>query len=114
MNDAKTVRALVVDGRAYEKMPDGTLVPIRDMTDDVRLDTLSDQEVEAVAAADQEGPPMSDEEWARGEIAVLGKVSVGLRLDRDVVQWFKSRGRGYQTRINAVLRRYMDTRRRAG
>ena len=36
------------------------------------------------------------------------KVPVSLRLDRDVVDWFKSRGRGYQSRINAVLRSYMN------
>jgi uncharacterized protein (DUF4415 family) len=31
-----------------------------------------------------------------------------------VLDWFKARGRGYQTRINAVLRRYMEAQRRAG
>jgi uncharacterized protein (DUF4415 family) len=36
------------------------------------------------------------------------KVPVSLRLDRDVVDWFKSHGRGYQSRINAVLRSYMN------
>jgi uncharacterized protein (DUF4415 family) len=35
------------------------------------------------------------------------KLSVTLRLDRDVLQWFRRPGRGYQTRINAVLRSYV-------
>jgi len=31
-----------------------------------------------------------------------------LRVDSDVLEWFKARGRGYQTQINALLRAYMD------
>jgi uncharacterized protein (DUF4415 family) len=34
------------------------------------------------------------------------KEQIKLRLDRDVLEWFRARGRGYQTRINAVLRAY--------
>jgi len=37
-----------------------------------------------------------------------GKTSVHLRLDRDVVEWFKARGKGHLTRMNAVLRAYVD------
>ena len=36
------------------------------------------------------------------------KASVSLRLDSDVLNWFKSQGRGYQTRMNAVLRAFKD------
>ena len=36
------------------------------------------------------------------------KVLICLRIDRDVLDWFKSRGRGYQTRINTVLRAFRD------
>jgi uncharacterized protein (DUF4415 family) len=36
------------------------------------------------------------------------KASVSLRLDEDVLKWFKSTGAGYQTRINAVLRAYKE------
>ena len=32
---------------------------------------------------------------------------INMRLDSDVVDWFKAQGRGYQTRMNAVLRSYM-------
>ena len=35
------------------------------------------------------------------------KVSVTLRLDQDVLDWLKAQGKGYQTRINAILRTYM-------
>lgn len=37
-----------------------------------------------------------------------GKTSIHASFDRDVVAFFKSGGRGYQTRMNAVLRRYME------
>lgn len=40
-----------------------------------------------------------------------GKEHLSLRLDRDVVEWFRSFGKGYQTRINAVLRSYYEAHR---
>lgn len=36
------------------------------------------------------------------------KASISLRVDQDVLQWFKAQGAGYQTRINAVLKAYRD------
>jgi uncharacterized protein (DUF4415 family) len=36
------------------------------------------------------------------------KASISLRVDQDVLEWFKSQGDGYQTRINAVLRAFRD------
>ncbi len=36
------------------------------------------------------------------------KAQVTLRIDADVIQWFRARGRGYQTRINSILRAYKD------
>ncbi len=40
------------------------------------------------------------------------KTSVSLRIDPDVLSWFKSDGKGYQTRINSVLRAYFEAHRR--
>lgn len=42
-----------------------------------------------------------------------GKTSVHLRLDRDVVEWFRARGKGHLTRMNAVLRAYVDAEKRS-
>jgi uncharacterized protein (DUF4415 family) len=39
---------------------------------------------------------------------VNSKTSISLRVDADVLEWFKAQGRGYQTRINAVLRAFKD------
>ena len=44
----------------------------------------------------------------RGLKPLPTKSAVSLRLDDDVLAWFKARGPGYQTRINAVLRAYME------
>lgn len=39
---------------------------------------------------------------------VLPKATISLRVDADVLEWFKAAGPGYQTRINAVLRAYKE------
>ena len=36
------------------------------------------------------------------------KTSITVRLDKDVLEWYRSQGKGYQTRINAILRTYME------
>lgn len=41
------------------------------------------------------------------------KTTVCIRLDQEVLEWFKSKGKGYQTRINALLRAYMESQRNA-
>ena len=44
----------------------------------------------------------------RGLKAVPAKASVSLRIDADVLEWFKAQGPGYQTRMNAALRAFKD------
>ncbi len=44
----------------------------------------------------------------RGLKPVPPRTSVSLRIDADVLEWFKKRGTGYQTRINAVLRAFKE------
>jgi uncharacterized protein (DUF4415 family) len=107
MKKAKA-RAILVDGNAYQRKADGTLVPLKGKTDWKRLDRQTSAEVEEIAAKDREGAPMSDAEWARAEIVRPEKVAVGIKLDSDVLDWFKDQGNGYQTRINSVLRRFYE------
>jgi uncharacterized protein (DUF4415 family) len=47
----------------------------------------------------------------RGLKPLPGKRQVTLRIDADVLEWFRAQGRGYQTRINALLRAYVDAHR---
>jgi uncharacterized protein (DUF4415 family) len=107
MKKAKA-RAILVDGKAYQKKADGTLVPLKGKTDWRRLDRQTSAQVEDIAARDRDGSPMSDTEWARAEIVRPEKVAVGIKLDSDVLDWFKDQGKGYQTRINSVLRRFYE------
>jgi uncharacterized protein (DUF4415 family) len=44
----------------------------------------------------------------RGLKPADAKTSISLRVDADVLEWFKAQGPGYQTRINAVLRAFKD------
>jgi len=60
-----------------------------------------------------ENPELTPEMFARGILRrglkpVPKKVQLTLRLDQDVLDWFRRRGRGYQTHINALLRAYME------
>ena len=54
--------------------------------------------------------PELDEAWfAKAELRLpVTKEQVTLRLDVDILRFFKAQGKGYQTRINAVLRAYVD------
>jgi uncharacterized protein (DUF4415 family) len=62
-------------------------------------------------------PEVTPEQFARG-IVRWGwepsppKSQLTLRLDQDVVDWFRAHGRGYQTRINFILRAYMQEHQR--
>ena len=107
-------RAVLLDGKPFRRNADGSLVPLTGKTDWSRLDRMTASEVEAIAAADTDGAPMSDEDWAKAEIVHPHKVAVGLKLDHDLLGWFKSQGKGYQTRINSILRHYYETHRKAG
>ena len=44
----------------------------------------------------------------RGLQPLPSKASISLRIDQDVLEWFKAQGTGYQTRINTVLRAFRD------
>jgi uncharacterized protein (DUF4415 family) len=44
----------------------------------------------------------------RGLQPLPSKASISLRIDQDVLEWFKAQGAGYQTRINSVLRAFRD------
>jgi uncharacterized protein (DUF4415 family) len=55
-------------------------------------------------------PKMVDEEWKkpeRGHLYRPVKRQITARVDADVLEWLKSKGKGYQSRINAILRREM-------
>ncbi len=77
---------------------------------------MSDQEIENAAKADPDAAPILDKEWFRTAKLVLPerKVPISLRMDREVVEWFKAHGKRYQSRMNAVLKAYVQAHRKAG
>ena len=83
-------RAILVDGKPYSRKADGSLVPLKGKTDGARLDRMTPAAVEAIAAADQDGTPMNDEDWAKAEIVQPRKVTVGLKLDHHLLDSLKS------------------------
>ena len=84
-------------------------------TDWARVNGFSDADIERMAKADKENPASKADDWADAMVGLPPlKTPVNAQFDVDVVDWFRSQGRGYQTRMNAVLRRYMETHRKAG
>jgi uncharacterized protein (DUF4415 family) len=56
-----------------------------------------------------EAESLGEEFWKRARVVMpRGKTSVHLRIDSDVFEWFKRQGEGHLTRMNAVLRSYVD------
>jgi uncharacterized protein (DUF4415 family) len=66
---------------------------------------------EYVAEWDQSAARTEDTAAAKSHAAAGVKQIVTIRLDVDMLEWFKSAGPGYQTRINQVLREYMEANR---
>lgn len=86
-----------------KKMPSGS--------DWGRVDVLSDEELTARAASDPDNPVLDEAFWrAARRMRLPRKKQVTLRLDADVLDWFQKQGKGYQTRINAVLKAYKESR----
>jgi uncharacterized protein (DUF4415 family) len=82
--------------------------PRKGKTDWEALDQLSDEDIAAAVAKDSDAVPL-DTDWSGAELVVPPpKKAISIRLDEDVVRFFRRTGPGYQTRINAVLRHYME------
>ena len=80
-------------------------------TDWGRLARLSDLDVRKAVKADPDAAAIVKPEWfSRARLfGPRPKSPVSMRLDDDVLKWFRAHGRGYQTRINAVLRAYVES-----
>ena len=76
----------------------------RSKTNWTRVDSLSDRDI------DYSDIPELDKDFFKSATLVLPepKTTMTIRLDQQVLEWFKAKGPGYQTRINALLRAYME------
>ena len=95
--------------RYTEQELDDMLRRGEDQTDWARVDAMTEEELEASIDSAEEG----EIDWSTVQVGIPGpKQQLTVRLDRDVIEWFKAQGAGYQTRMNAVLRSYVDAQKR--
>jgi uncharacterized protein (DUF4415 family) len=81
-------------------------------TDWKRLRTMADEEVHAAITADPDIKATDEAFWKEAHVVVpRRKETVTMYLDADLLEWFRGE-RGYQTRINAILRAYMNSQNR--
>jgi uncharacterized protein (DUF4415 family) len=77
-------------------------------TDWARVDALTDEDIAKAVASDPDAVPI-DLDWSDAILVIPPKKkAISIRLDEDVLTFFKREGEGYQRRINAVLRSYMQ------
>ena len=73
-------------------------------TDWKKISAMPDTQIDTNDIAE-----LGDDFFRDAQLVTPTKQPVTLRLDTDVLEWFKSQGKGYQTRINKLLRHYMET-----
>lgn len=73
-------------------------------TDWDRLEAMPDEDIDY-----SDIPPVDENFFKTGKLRMpKTKPLISIRIDDDVLEWFKAQGPGYQTRINAVLRMYKE------
>jgi uncharacterized protein (DUF4415 family) len=79
-----------------------------------RVRSTTNAEIEADAMRDPDVAPLLDDAWFAKARAVvpLQKIAISIRVDPDVIEFFRKTGPGYQTRMNAILRAFMERARR--
>jgi len=92
----------------YESLDD---IPIKPLNR--KLIEMSDEEVRRRAAADPDAGVIPPSFWDRATVLMpQNKQQITLRLDPEVIGWFKRTGKGYQSRMGAVLRSYVEAKRK--
>jgi uncharacterized protein (DUF4415 family) len=78
-------------------------------TDWERLRHMSDEDIHAAVVSDPDIIGTDEDFWKTAQVVLpQRKPTITIRLDADVLAWLKDQGKGYQTRINAILRSYMN------
>jgi uncharacterized protein (DUF4415 family) len=80
----------------------------RGKTDWAIVDALTDEEIAEAVRNDPDAVPL-DIDWSEAVVVIPPKKkAISIRVDEDVLDYFKKQGSGYQRRMNAVLRSYMQ------
>jgi uncharacterized protein (DUF4415 family) len=88
--------------------------PRRGRTNWAKLRRLTDEEIEASIANDPDWAEFKDIDWSEAVLVIPPKKkAISIRVDEDVLDYFKHQGAGYQRRINSVLRSYVEQKRKA-
>ena len=88
--------------------------PRKGRTDWARIASLTDDEIAAAVRDDSDAVSL-DIDWSQAVLVVPPrKKAISIRIDPDVLDYFKNEGPGYQRRINAVLRSYVDQKQKRG
>jgi uncharacterized protein (DUF4415 family) len=103
--------ASLADGTHIIEHPDGRLERRKSETDWAAFDALTDEQIEESIKND---PDWSDDwNWSDAVLVIPPKKkAISIRVDEDVLDYFKKEGAGYQRRMNAVLRSYMQQKRK--
>jgi len=84
-----------------------------DHTDWVRVDAMTDEDLDRAIAGDADAD-IPGIDWTKARLVIpRRKQSVHLRVDPEVLDWFRRQGRGYLTRMNAVLKAYYEAHRKS-
>lgn len=106
--DIVTLVASLPDGTHIIEHSDGQLERRKSETDWARIDALTDEQIEEATRNDPDAVPL-DFNWDEAVLVIPPKKkAISIRVDEDVLDYFKHEGAGYQRRINAVLRSYME------
>jgi len=74
---------------------------------------MSDEEVERRAAADPDAGIIPSGFWDNAKVILPEtRQQITLRLDPEVIRWFRRSGKGYQSRMGAVLKSYVEAKRK--
>jgi uncharacterized protein (DUF4415 family) len=98
------------DVRTYTR---SQLRRMKDRTDWDRVADTTDADIKRSIAEDPDWAEFRAVDWSKADLVVPPrKKPISIRLDEDVLDFFREQGAGYQRRINAVLRAYMTQVRR--
>ncbi len=110
----RTVRAIgLPDGRVLVEEADGRYRLAVGQTDQPRVDATTEAELDRQIAMDPDDPGNDPAFWDGADVVrPARKERISVRLDADLLAWLRAQGPGYQTRLNAILRGYMEHARR--
>lgn len=109
-----TLVASLPDGTHIIEHPDGHLERRKSETNWAKLKALTDKDIDASIANNPDWAEFKDIDWSEAVLVIPPKKkAISIRVDEDVLNYFKKQGAGYQRRMNAVLRSFVEQNRKS-